>query len=590
MKKRFVFLSLIGVLMLLLTPPAHAQDMQTLQNPLAYVSGDGNIYLADLNTRLSVPVTDDSAREYFQTSPFFRTTRAYGQISWSTAPALIFVDQVTRNIYAARSRARPQRIGTTTADHGYPPAVQGDQVAWVVSGDGLTRRIQAADLSGGNGRDIGQFSETRACPAPITVDPAEALYWDETGPNGATALFAWLPDKFIRFSSCDNAIIATRADGSVLWRTDNILRVSLSPRRSQIAAVRRDPTSLQTALVIIDSATGTMRDLQPQIGLDQVAWWGDSVLYSTRVDAPVDPANPMSEAGQRVFPGVWPLNYRHYALTLWAIPATGGTPQRLFDGAGYGIGSLAAVPDGSGVAFTVVGSSLGVVQRINAEATAADIAAAAPTVELWYKSAITGTQPVQIVSGGQLAYGGGSYTAALGAQGPGALDPAAMLIIGRPALVTVTSAETLNLRNAPGFAAPIIRPLKAAEVVDITGGPQFADGGRWWPIRTFDRLTGWALERTQTYGRPVINLRPLATGIVITFSADKRLILPGECVTMTWRVEGALSATLNGRDVPFTGRESTCPAQNTPFVMVALGRDGAWATGFMVNINAGARG
>ncbi len=599
-KLAMAVMSAMCLILALLSIPVRvgAEGTQAMQNPLAYISGDGNIYLADLNTRLSIPITDDSAREFFQAAPFFRTTRSYGQIAWypdGTGNALVFVDRITKAIYVTPSGQRPRKVGTLSADHGYPPAWVNGQLAWATAGDGLTRRIVAQELTATAEapREVGRFTEVGACVEPISVDPAESMYWAETGSGGATALLAWLPEGFLRFSACDHALIYTRPDGSVIWRIEHIQRAVVSPagnKIAKIAVVRVDPTSQQTALARVEVETGQVQDMLSQIGLDQIAWQGDTLIYSTRVNSPGEPANPLSAAGVQVFPGVWPLNYNQFALTLWTIPVSGGAPRRLYDGVGYALASLAGTPDGTGIAFSVISSSAEVVRRINAGASIAEIAAAAPTSQMWYRSIIEGTQAVPIIGGGQLVYLAGPYTAAIGAQGPGALDPAATLIISRPALVTVTPAESLNLRAAPGFAASIIRPLKAAEIVDVIGGPQFADGGRWWQLRTYDRLTGWALDRAVASGRSVINLRPLASGIAITFNVDKRIILPGECVMLTWRVEGALSLTLNGRDVLFAGRESVCPSQNMPFVLMALGADGGAASGFVVNINASPRG
>jgi hypothetical protein len=313
---------------------------------------------------------------------------------------------------------------------------------------------------------------------------------------------------------------------------------------------------------------------------------GRQILYSSLEPLPADAGNAQRPAGNSLFPGASPLLYSNYFVRLLLIPVTGGAPTELFGREGMGIGQIAVVPDGSGVAFSFVTSSVSMVRRINLGASPNEAMTVAPDVQLWYKPLITGAQAVYVAPGGRLAWGKGSFTATAVAA-PLILDPATLLVVGRPALVMVKPGDGLNLRALPGLAAPVLRPLQSAEVLDVVGGPQFVDGTRWWQLHTFEGLTGWAIDSASAGNWVSVNLRPLASEINMTFSADRTTIQMGECITLAWYVHGALSATLNNRPVALSGSETECPSSRSPYILFAFGSDGAWASGFNVDVLKG---
>ncbi len=57
-------------------------------------------------------------------------------------------------------------------------------------------------------------------------------------------------------------------------------------------------------------------------------------------------------------------------------------------------------------------------------------------------------------------------------------------------------AETLNVRSGPGTKFDRVGVLLQNQEVDILGGPEEADGYRWWQIRTEEGISGWVAEGT----------------------------------------------------------------------------------------------
>ncbi|MCC7209304.1 MAG: PD40 domain-containing protein [Anaerolineae bacterium] len=565
----------------------------SLRDPLAYVASDGNVYLADLSARQTVPLTEDSQRRRMPVAPFTETTRQYGQFRWSPDGAyLLFVDQTTGGVFVAGGGKLPLQVATTNSDRGYPAAwsPDGREIAYVVGAggapDGVGLQVQAVPVDGGPPRFAGAFTESGPCPHPTSNDPAAALYWHETGFDGAPPVFEWTKRGFLRHSGCDNVLMLTESDGREVWRAENVRRVAIAPNGERAAAVVSDPASGGLMLALVELSSGAVRPIQSQPGIDQIAWMpdGQTLVFSAREAYAAEPGALRSAVGLELFPGAWPLQYENKLVRLLTLPATGGAPVQRFVHEGMAVTSISPAPDGSGVAFSLVTSSAALVQRVNLGAAASEVLAVAPETQMWYAPSITGTDAVHIVPGGPLAFGRGVFTAQPARPGVGTLDPATEVVVGRPALVMVPPGDGLNLRTEPGFNAPVIRELNSAEVVDVIAGPQSADGARWWQLRTFEQRTGWAIDRIGWEGGVLVSLRPLSSDISISFYPDIALLRVGECVTVTWRVERATSVFLNSRAVPPEGSETSCPSATSPFYLFALGPDGAWAKGFVVGV------
>lgn len=71
---------------------------------------------------------------------------------------------------------------------------------------------------------------------------------------------------------------------------------------------------------------------------------------------------------------------------------------------------------------------------------------------------------------------------------------APQLTIGQPAIVTVASDSSLNLRTQPNTEAQIVVILYTDATVTVLAGPICQTNRYWWQIRTSDGLEGWAAE------------------------------------------------------------------------------------------------
>lgn len=68
----------------------------------------------------------------------------------------------------------------------------------------------------------------------------------------------------------------------------------------------------------------------------------------------------------------------------------------------------------------------------------------------------------------------------------------------------------------------------------------------------------------------------LRGGITMSFLADRTTITLGECVTLSWLVEGAANVYLDGTPVPASGTSYQCPIMNQEYELSAVDTLGNW--------------
>ncbi len=56
-------------------------------------------------------------------------------------------------------------------------------------------------------------------------------------------------------------------------------------------------------------------------------------------------------------------------------------------------------------------------------------------------------------------------------------------------------------------------------------------------------------------------------GRILSFTADRTEIPPGECLTLRWEAEGGFGVLLNGQQVERVGQMLACPTDTTPYVL-----------------------
>jgi hypothetical protein len=68
---------------------------------------------------------------------------------------------------------------------------------------------------------------------------------------------------------------------------------------------------------------------------------------------------------------------------------------------------------------------------------------------------------------------------------------------GDTAYINMIWGEELNMRSGAGFSHGIITKLQPETPITIIGGPQEADGYRWWQFSLEDGTVGWAVDQLE---------------------------------------------------------------------------------------------
>ncbi|MBN1965028.1 MAG: PD40 domain-containing protein, partial [Anaerolineae bacterium] len=145
----------------------------------------------------------------------------------------------------------------------------------------------------------------------------------------------------------------------------------------------------------------------------------------------------------------------------------------------------------------------------------------------------------------------------------------------------VVDANSLNIRSNPGEGAQILTNVPRNTPLDIIGR-RFDN--TWLQVITPNNVTGWAfgglirvsidLSTIPVVDAPFIAPPPTATPAptaspvpqtIIEFWADRTTITAGECVTMSWRVEGIKAVYYQGTGVVGSGSRQECPAATTTY-------------------------
>jgi Tol biopolymer transport system component len=500
----------------------------TYQKPLAYVGADGNVFLTTIGQGAGTPITADSTASTSEFTPFFNTSRTYGQFRWSPdGQKLLFTELTTRSLYVAVSGQKPVRIAIGLAVP-YPGtwSPDGTEVAYAVDArqtqdNGEVRQIQAVQVAGatiGQPRVAGSFVEGTGCGGG-SVDPAQLLYAREAGYQSNSLTLDWTPQGFVYSTACTGIGLAlANPNGQVLWTAADVGHAAVSPDRMRAVGIRKNAQNSQ--LVMIDLASGSVTPMQAEANPDQVAWSSDgsTVVYSTVTPGQVI-KGVASPVWQQILRSDAPLDAQTYAVSLWRVAATGGPSTRLFQQQGFAIGVIAPASDSSGVAFSFIPSDADLVQQVNSGASAGQVRSLAPRPQIhfvnWNGDSQSGLIGPALRFSGQPAFSSGEFTAisAGAASAPGNVSspnvPPPDLVVGGQAVVSTTGGDTLNLRRDPSRSAPVLRVLKSGTAVTILAGPQNAEGFRWWQVRANDdNSVGWVVDQVTDQNGTVNTLTP----------------------------------------------------------------------------------
>ncbi len=145
----------------------------------------------------------------------------------------------------------------------------------------------------------------------------------------------------------------------------------------------------------------------------------------------------------------------------------------------------------------------------------------------------------------------------------------------------VVNAATLNVRANPGEGATVLTRVTRDTPLRILG--RYFDN-TWVQVQLPDGTVGWVfrpllrvnidLSTVQIINVQFIAPPPTATPTpaatvapqtIIEFWADRTVIPPGQCATLSWRVEGIREVYFQGTGVVGWGSQQVCPAGTTTY-------------------------
>ena len=500
----------------LTAPPDAAPAPVVYEGSLAYVGADGEIYVTDLQSGPGTPITAGANARLVTEFPFRDADQQYSLLRWSPdGTRLAFVDARSSTLYVARSGESPAPVARGLAPL-MPPAwsPDGDELAYAVPTDiivvdeGAPQRrvvqVQAIPATGGALRYAGEFAFGEGCGGG-TSDPAQVAYEAEAGYGGAGLALIWTPDGFVHTPNCTGyGLTLTGFDADERWTLPDVSRIALAPDGARVAAITGGP-SAPVGLAIIDLVGGEITGLlagptAPTLP-DQLTWAADgsALILAARERGTSLAADADSALGAELFPS-WPVEAARFTASVWRIPTAGDPPQRLAVMPDeYGIGALAAAPDGETLIFSLIGSSAPMIEQLNAGTGLEEALAAAPAARLISMSLRDGSGSTRW-QGGAPAFGGAftAVPAGVVVAAPASADTAAFVCEGalEPRMTIGGDGRArvqadVVLRESPD--GPRIGTVQAGTRFVVQAGPVCAAGKAWWQI-LYRNVTGWVAE------------------------------------------------------------------------------------------------
>lgn len=304
------------------------------------------------------------------------------------------IDSTERLEVAGRTLRRTQ-ISATVAPYFSPTwAPDAATVAFLVPANEQNLTLRIGDpLNPNNVQSRGSIPfDNRACEDVSEAETLpQALYWQETGPQGNAFTFEWLLDgRFLFTTQCNGFGLAiwNPEDGSIEDLGADLHRANLNPDRSLLVALGAD-----NQVFTINLATGERTLIPFEEPVEQVAWSGRGrFLYASMVTATdagftVDEPSlqEMAEANLGAFPYTSELN----ALSLIEFDLNRGTTRTIWQGQGYAIGRIVAAPNNGGIVFSLVPSDREWVSALLAQQDPIELRFAQPETALHWVSPTT---------------------------------------------------------------------------------------------------------------------------------------------------------------------------------------------------------
>jgi len=519
-------------------PVATIPPTAIAQTLMAYIAPDGNVHLLNRATNADSAVTSDGQLKtgIAGLQDEDTTSRRYYNLRWSPdGTTLLFNEFPANNLYTLKPGQKPTLITANSWVGAWSP--DGTQIASMND-----TQIEVLPAGGGAGRVVG--SQQGACNQFYTqrtsgdgqVDLSELSYLSSIDQHIA---LDWIAGGFVHTDTCADHLQLTGTDKPVVWATKLGQAIS-SPDHAHGVVIN---AINNYALSIVDYGSGTIVPLLAIPQLVNVASWtsdGSAILYSTTNFTTSNSVKiaPNATAGQQLFPSSWTrISGNDHEIALWRVALADKKPVQILTHVGYTTSQIAALPDGTGIAFTVITSAADMIRAINSGAPVDQITALAPHAEILLYDEKTrvihrlalGSQPTFGVTSSNstaptvptlsvtaatapptptalvlpaLTLGSGTATDVPIATLP-PVTPLAGSVIGvnclgaPPSRLTVgstahvTAGDPNDLRSTPGGQS--IAKIPGGAAFNVLAGPTCANGIAWWQV-SYNGQVGWTAE------------------------------------------------------------------------------------------------
>ncbi|MCC7449292.1 MAG: hypothetical protein IT324_17880 [Anaerolineae bacterium] len=404
--RRLFTVAILLVSIVLSALPAHALQSITIQNPLAYIGHDGNVYVMDVRSGMSVAVTRDATKPNLQDEGDPEVYRRYRNIRWSPAGSAFIVGVEADNgkgsrikgLYLLASGQQPRLLTGQAQVVDYPGGPRGawspdgKQVAYLVE---PARDLTILSIPDNTQQIVGTFP-TNYCTGEGSYPGVRRLLlaYERGDESFSQPHFSldWTPLGFVSVNRGESractGIALTSLKGQIIWQNDFLMNVTIAPDQSRALAIEQhdaDPSS--TRMVIVDLATGKLTPV-PFVPVTRGAYaWavnGQSLLYSS-----ADCRGSYREDECKV--------------SLWRVSLADQKATKLFTRLGYDVGVITPSPDNKGVAVSLITST-----PIGATTTSPAVAAGTPHFEILYVD-YRSSEVTRLALGGQPAFGTGPF-------------------------------------------------------------------------------------------------------------------------------------------------------------------------------------
>lgn len=395
-----------------------AQDSAgvVIENPLAYIGPDGNVYIADAATGESTALTADA---FYESRPDMGDLYLQYQISsWSPdgqtlalAQSLNTLTENRESLYLVPSGSG--EWGIISVDYLSSPntawSPDGTQIA-LFGSIGETRGLFTVPAAGGDPTHISNVAASIG-EAP-GAEPAIFLAAAENGysPLSEAYYVKWL-ERGIFFGtyyegSCFGPIIATPNEFLCSdWFA--YPPFAISPDGTRIVGQILDaPVSIELTFTPNESALSPDFPTLPlPEGAIPLGWSADgtALYYSTTTDTEIVSSDWRIDDGYPEF--------SESTLTIWQSALDGSPDLKIYETRGYSIGKLTISTDPTlPIVVSIVTSDVPAAVAFNNGASAEEAELISSHVEiLALQSGVENSEPLWVLQGGQPLYGTGTF-------------------------------------------------------------------------------------------------------------------------------------------------------------------------------------